>query len=125
MAEKREQSPLPTDRYDQQLARLTGLPNGAQVAPVVVQTVDFYGRSTDWIVQTVKTDEGDTIFLKSIDADQTVRLVIPARVLATIDRQRQTLTSKVRRRHGRRLADERKQRGEQPAFLKAKAAKRR
>jgi hypothetical protein len=41
-------------------------------------------------------------------------------VLQTIDRQRETLTSKVRRRHGRRLAAERKARGEKPAFIAKK-----
>ena len=109
---------MPTDPFDSALERLTGLPGGAHVQPVVVQTRDFYGHSTSWLVQVVKTDEGDNVFLQSVSASGQARIVIPARVLQTIDRQRATVSTKVRRRHGRRLAEERKARGEQPGFLK-------
>lgn len=39
-------TPLPTDPFDQALARLTGLPNGAHTQPTVIQDVDFYGNTT-------------------------------------------------------------------------------
>lgn len=109
---------LPLDQFNQTLQRLLGLPNGAHVAPVVVQDIDFYGKETQFIVQTVKSDQGETVFLTVVNANGADRIVIPARVIQTIDRQRATVQTKVRRRHGRRLAEERKLRGEKPAFLK-------
>jgi hypothetical protein len=108
---------LPADSFDQQLARLTGLPNGAHTAPTVVQDQDFYGNVTSWMIQTVKHDQGETVFLTSVNATGSARFVLPPRVLATIDRQRASTQTQVRRRHGRRIAEERKARGESPAFL--------
>lgn len=112
---------LPTDTYDQQLDRLTGLPGGAHVRPVVVQTSDFYGNSVQHLVQTVRTpEEGDFVFLTAVSANGTVRHVLPPKVLATIDRQREANSTKVKRRIGRRIAQERKERGELPGFMRKK-----
>lgn len=111
---------LPSDRFEQTLSRLIGLPGGSSVQPTIVQCMDFYGRSSDWIVQSVKTEEGDNLFLTCVTSEGVTRIAVPARVVATIDRQRETLTTKVRRRHGRRLAEERKARGEAPGFMKGR-----
>jgi hypothetical protein len=121
MDDMQRNSPLPSDPFDQQLARLTGLPNGANTSPTVVQTVDFYGNSTTWISQVVKTDEGEYAFLTVVKADAAAaRFVVPPRVLSLMDRQRATTTTIVRRRHGRRLAAERKAAGIMPGFMKPK-----
>lgn len=123
--DKRQPDPpsgfLPTDAYDQQLQQLTGLPGGAHCNPVVVQTSDFYGNTTQNMVQTVRTpEEGDYVFITAVNARGVVRFVLPPRVLATVDRQRETNSTKVRRRNGRRIAQERKDRGELPGFMRAK-----
>lgn len=119
MSKREERSELlPRDRFEDSLSRLVGLPGGAHLQPSVVQCMDFYGRSSDWMVQTVKTDEGDHVFLTCITSEGVTRLAVPSRVMATIDRQRATLTTKVRRRNGKRIAEERAARGEQPAFRK-------
>lgn len=112
---------LPTDQFDQTLARLVGLPGGAHTQPAVVQDVDFYGKVTSWMVQTVKHDGGDTVFLTSVNSEGSSRFVLPPRVLAAIDRQRASALTTVRRRHGRRIAEERRARGETPAFMRPAA----
>lgn len=109
---------LPTDQFDQMLARLVGLPGGAHTQPTVVQDADFYGKVTSWMVQTVKHDGGETVFLTCVNGDGSARYVLPPRVLAAIDRQRAAALTKVRRRHGQRIAEERRARGEAPAFLR-------
>lgn len=114
---------LPTDPFDQALARLIGLPNGAHTAPVVVQSIDFYGKTTQYIIQTVRADEGDTTFVTQVNADQPLRFILPPKVLATIDRQREANTTKVRRRHGKRIAADRAARGERPAFMVKKGGR--
>jgi hypothetical protein len=114
---------LPTDAFDVQLAKLTGLPGGASTQPTTLDLQDDYGNLQTFIVRSVKSDQGDTVFVQRVTADSVLRVFLPPRVLATVDRQRDTLVTKVRRRHGKRLADERKARGEQPAFTKVREAR--
>lgn len=111
------------DAFDLLLSRSIGLPNGAHTQPAVVQSIDFYGNTTSFMVQTVRTDEGVTCFVTQVNAQGSVRYILPQNVLMVVDRQRVALTTKIRRRHGRRIAEERKARGEQPGFMKAKRKK--
>lgn len=108
-----------TDPFDKMLAGLIGLPNGAHTKPSVVQSIDFYGHATTYIVQTVRTDESVTAFVTQVSAEGASRTILPSAVLAVIDRQRESITAKLRRRNGKRIAEERKQAGIQPGFLKA------
>ena len=111
---------LPTDVFDRTLSRLIGLPNGAHTHPTVVQTVDFYGNVSDYIVQTVKTDQGLTVFVTEINSREPFkRIILPPKVLAALARQADTVSTMVRRRHGRRLAEERAASGVRPVFTKA------
>jgi hypothetical protein len=109
---------LPTDQFDKLMARLMGLPNGAHTAPSVVQDVDFYGNTTAYMVQTVKTEDGPTVFVTQVNASGSQRYILPPGVLRVIDRQRDATVTQIRRRHGKRIAEERKARGEKPGFLK-------
>jgi len=111
---------LPTDQYDALLSRLTGLPNGASTQPTVVQSIDFYGNTTSFMIQTVRTEEGSTAFVTQVNAQGSARYILPPHVLATLDRQRDALSLKIRRRHGRRIAEERKAAGLEPGFLRKK-----
>ena len=119
-AEHKVTATLPTDDFDRMLSRLVGLPNGAHTAPTVVQSMDFYGHTTSYMIQTVRTDEGVTTFVTQVNANGYMRFILPHGVLAAIDRQRASITHKVRSRHGKRIAEERKARGEEPGFMKAK-----
>jgi hypothetical protein len=114
---------LPTDQFDQFLSRLIGLPNGAHVQPKVVQAMDFYGNTTSYMVQTVKTDEGPTFFITQVNATGSVRYILPPNVVAMMDRQREATVTQVRRRHGKRLAEERKNDGTLPTFTPEMRAK--
>ena len=108
----------PTDAFDLLLSSMIGLPNGAHTQPTVVQAMDFYGNVTSYMIQTVRTEEGVTAFVTQVNAQGSVRYILPLAVLSVIDRQRGAITTKLRRRHGRRLAEERKAAGIQPAFMK-------
>ena len=100
-------SPLPADQFDKLLSRLIGLPNGAHTQPSVVQDVDFYGNTTSYMVQTVKTEDGPTVFITQVNATGSVRYILPPNVLKLIDRQRDSTITMVRRRIGKRIAAER------------------
>jgi len=111
------------DPFDKLLSSLVGLPNGAHTKPSVVQAIDFYGHATSYIIQTVRTDEGVTAFVTQVGANGSVRSILPSAVLAVIDRQRESITTRLRRRHGKRLAEERKAAGIDPGFMKHKNAR--
>ena len=114
---------LPTDPFDLMLDRLTGLPNGAHTQPVVRQAHDFYGNVTQFIIQTVRHDEGETTFITQVNANGRDRFVLPPTVLETIERQRDAVSKMVRSRHGKRLAEERKAAGWTPTFTPEARAK--
>lgn len=97
---------LPTDPFDLLLARLMGLPNGGHTGLTAVQDVDFYGNATGYTVQTVRTEDGPTCFVTQGNAQGYARYILPPKVLAVIDRQRDSITTQLRRRHGKRLAAE-------------------
>lgn len=111
-----------TDPFDRLLSDMLGLPNGAHTQPTVIQAIDFYGNTTSYMIQTVRTEEGVTAFVTQVNAQGSVRYILPERVLATLDRQRAAITTKIRRRHGRRIAEERAAAGIKPGFLKKKRA---
>jgi hypothetical protein len=120
---------LPTDPFEKNLARLVGLPNGAHTQPTIVQSVDFYGNVSSFMVQTVKWDEGTSVFLTEVRSgeQQPVRVVLPPKVLAAIARQQDACTRLVRKRHGQRLAETAKANGQLRAggftpAMRAKAA---
>ncbi len=106
------------DAFDRLLSGMIGLPGGAHTKLAAVQHIDFYGNVTTFNVQSVKTDEGVTTFVMQADANGSVRYILPTKVLATIDRQRSSLTKQVRSRNGKRIAEERAAAGIQPGFMK-------
>jgi hypothetical protein len=122
---------LPTDPFEVALSGLLGHPDGAHTAPAVVQAVDFYGNATSFILQTVKWAEGTTTFLTQVNAGGSARFVLPPKVIAVLLRQQDQVTTIVRRRHGKRLAEERRANGQlrvggfTPAMRKKAAATRR
>jgi hypothetical protein len=129
---------LSTDPFDVNLHDLMGLPNGAHTQPTVIQWQDDYKNTMSYMVQTVKWDAGETVFLTVVGASGVlpIKLIIPPRVLDVILRQRDSVITQVRRRHGKRIAAERKAAGINPlldpkvrekalAARKAKAARKR
>jgi hypothetical protein len=106
--ETTERSPLlPTDQFDRLLSSQLGHPNGGHVPAAVVQDVDFYGKTTQFIVQTVRAAGGVTVFISQLNSAGALRYILPPKVLALIDRQRDSVTTQIRRRHGKRIAEER------------------
>lgn len=110
--------------FDRILASLNGLPDVTHTQPSTIRSVDFIGTSRTFIVTTYRMRErGDTVFLETIGGDGSLRLVIPPAVVDAIVRQRDALTTKVRRKIGKANAEERKRRGEPLPFLRKKGAK--
>ena len=111
------------DAFDRTIGLLHGLPDVTEVKTSVTRVVPPFGVGGTqlYVVQTYRQKEqGDTIFLEHVSETGTVRLVIPPQVSAVIARQREQLTAKTRSKAAKAVAQERKERGEVPAFLKSK-----
>lgn len=113
------------DKFDRLLGALHELPDVTQTkATTVNHVVPILGATQTFIVQTLRQREvGDHIFLVYVDDNGSTRIAIPPPVADAIARQRESLTTKVRKRIGKEQAQARKARGEVPAFMKAKKKK--
>lgn len=114
------------DKFDRAMGSLADLPDVASSRPsTIIAVIPMIGATQTLIIQTFRQRErGDTIFLQVIDDAGSVRLVIPPEAADAIARQRDALTSKIRRRIGKEQAEARKARGELPGFMKAGKGKR-
>ena len=111
------------DAFDRTIGLLHGLPDVTEVKTSVTRVVPPFGVGGTqlYVVQTYRQrEQGDTIFLEHVSETGTVRLVIPPQVSAVIARQREQLAAKTRSKAAKAVAQERKERGEIPAFLKSK-----
>lgn len=111
------------DPFDRTIGALHGLPDVTSTKTSVTRVVPPFGVGGTqlYVVQTYRQKEqGDTIFLEHVSETGTVRLVIPPQVSAVIARQREQLTAKTRSKAAKAVAQDRKERGEIPAFLKSK-----
>ena len=127
MKPNREEFPAGTapcaDPFDRTIGALHGLPDVITTKTSVSRLVPPFGIGGTqlYVVQTYRQKEqGDTIFLEHVSETGTVRLVIPPQVAAVIARQRDQLTAKTRSKAAKAVAQERKERGEIPAFLKSR-----
>jgi hypothetical protein len=114
-------TPLTVEQvYDRQIGQFVGLPDCVCTKPATkeIQT-PITGVGETFVVQTYRLREsGDTIFLKHICGERVVRIAIPPGVADIIARQRESLTTKVRRRIAKTQAQDRKDRGELPGFMR-------
>jgi hypothetical protein len=110
------------DKFDRVHGALADLPDVTKVKASTITTHQaLIGATQTFIVQTFRQKEqGDTIFLQYLDAEGSKRIVIPPAVADAIARQRDALTTKSRKRTGREQAEQRKARGELPAFQRKK-----
>lgn len=111
------------DKFDRMLSSLEGQRDTTKSKPsTVVVNSPVIGVQT-FIVQTVREPEkGDTVFIQYVDDGGSVRMVLPPGAVNAIIRQRDSLTTKVRKRVGKDSAAARKARGELPGFMKIKKA---
>lgn len=112
---------MENDHFNRLLGALHGLPEVASTRPSVVQAVTVItGESEFYSVQTYRHEGRDTIFLQCVRHGETIRMALPPAVANAIARQRESLGKRVRSSTAKRIAQERKDRGELPGFMKRK-----
>lgn len=96
---------------------------GLATKPTTIETVQAVtGISESFIIQRVRTEHGDYLFIKSVGVEGLIRLALPPKVTAAIDRHGVALTKRNRKRAGKRNAAERMANGWVPDFTKKKAS---
>ena len=93
--------------------------------PSTVKNVqNLTGKAETFVVETARYEElgGDYIFIECMDENGVTRLALPPRVANAIASQRDSLTSRRRSLAAKKLARERKERGELPGFMRKRKA---
>lgn len=116
--------PNTSTHYDRTIGGLEGLPDVVKTHPSTKRTVTPLARTSEtYIIQTMRQkDVGDYIFIEMVSGEGSLRIVLPPAIAETIARQRESVIAKVRSKTAKAQAQERKDRGELPAFLKKKKA---
>jgi hypothetical protein len=91
------------DNFDKTRGALDGLPNSSRCEPSVMRVVPTLGVGAVelHIVETIRTEEGDYVFLEHVSGERTTRIVLPPKVTDAIARQRASLVTKSRKRGAR------------------------
>lgn len=119
MAEQQQYREI--DKFDRIMGSMDGRPDVTKAAATTIRLSSPLVGAQTFIVQTYRERErGDTVFIEYAASEGLIRIALPPQVANAIVRQRESLGTKVRKQHGKRIAAERKARGEQPAFLKMK-----
>jgi hypothetical protein len=90
------------DPFDRILGALTGVPNHRLSRASTVTTIlPILGNAQTYVVRTMRTDRGEYIgFVEMIDAQGKIRIAIPAKAMAAIYRQRESLSKQTRSSRG-------------------------
>ncbi len=137
MTTPRTETTMLPDAFDHALDSMKGRPDVVSTKVSTIRTTPTLaiGGSRLYAIQTFRytpirtsPDEKpgrsvDTIFLEVYGSEGSHRLVLPNEVAEAIARQRESVGGKTRSKTAKRLAAERAERGEQPAFLKARRKK--
>jgi hypothetical protein len=102
--------------FDRLVGALEGLPDVVKSKPSTVRAMlPLIGIARSFIVQTYRQkDRGDTIFIETVGAGETIRLAIPPQVAEAIARQRDGLGTKSRSKAAKATMADRIARGETP-----------
>lgn len=101
---------IPTDAFSRRLRELTDNP-GALRAESTIHVADFFGNVETWHVITIKHGETEEAFLQRSAADGSLRLYLPAKVVAAMNRQRDLNVTKARRRGARKALETKRTNG--------------
>lgn len=102
---------LPTDEFSMQRRALLDNP-GALRSSSRLDTSDFYGRAQTWVIDTFRTEGSAVALVQRMGAQEPLRLVLPAAVMAALSRQGDTLAGKMRSRRARKAVETRRERGD-------------
>lgn len=88
--------------FDRIAGSIDGLPDVRKTrASTFTDVTPLLGDVSTYIVQTYSTDDGYVAFIQTIDAEGSVRIVLPPKVTAALYRQRDSLIRSGRKARGK------------------------
>jgi len=96
-------TPPRPDPFDRILGDLTGLPDHRiSRASTVTTILPILGNAQTYVVRTMRTDRGEHIgFIEMIESERHMRLVVPAKAMNALYRQRESLSKQTRSARGK------------------------
>jgi hypothetical protein len=94
-------------------------------ASTIQHVQQLTGKAETFVVRTARCEDmgGDFILIECIDDGGVTRIALPPRVANAVASQRDALTARRRSAAAKRVAADRKARGEVPGFMRKRAAK--
>jgi len=102
-----ERTAIATDAYSQTLSRLLDNPAAVKTKGSLLNVVTLLRHTETWTVQTVRVEQGDTVFVQRINSEGGTRIVLPPMVTEAIARQRDAIVSMTRKRAARQAVETR------------------
>ena len=119
---------IPADVFSRRRRELMDNPGTIRSASTV-NLQDFYGNMETWNIETFRTEGIVEALVQRNAIDGSLRLVLPPKVMAALDRQRDQVVTGSRRRAARRAVETRRERGNvignRDALKKARRARQR
>jgi len=100
-------NPIPSDEFSQLFRKALDHPQTIRSSSTV-NLIDFYGNTETWVVDTMRSEGIERVFLQRSNAKGGERLVLPPEVVDAIARQRERAIKVVRRRASHKGAATRK-----------------
>jgi hypothetical protein len=100
-------SPVPQDEFSLMFREYRDHPQAIRSASTVNRS-DFYGNTETWVVETMRAEGKEVVFLIRSNAGGGQRIVLPPEVTAAIGRQRDQVIARARKRAANKGAATRK-----------------
>ena len=108
-------------KYDLTLASVDGRGDVMRTkASTIRRVITLTGEAQTFIVSTYRTEDGDFAFIEYLDNEGPIRLALPPKVCNVLARQRESLTTMLRRKRGKERAAADKVAGKLPGFMRNK-----
>jgi len=97
-----------SDRFDKLRDAVWGMPAFIHKHTTILSPAWLFVPQETWTVETIHTAEVDVVFIQSISAEGSLRVVLPDKVVEAIYRQRQGILKESLKQRGKQAAMTRK-----------------
>jgi hypothetical protein len=122
-----DKTQLPTDPFSINFREKLNHPEVVRVNSTI-NLIDLLGHTESWIIDTLRADGREVVFLQRSSAEEPLRLMLPSEVCAAIATQRDRITTRTRRLVAKRTVANRRAQGlpvgNPDALRKARKARR-
>lgn len=120
-------SPAMPSEFDRLLANLHDLPDVVKTRPSIERIIPPFGVGGTQLfsIQTIRQGKDVHVFFEFVADGKTLRIAIPPKVGDLMARQRDAVSTMLRRKLSKASAEARREAGIEPGFMKARTGKKR